>query len=94
MRTRIIDKIREAIRNGNYDLTHHALEEMAEDDLIIFDIENAILTGNIIKLQRNDPLGTKYIIEGVGIDKSIIIRTVGRFKETGTYLIITVYKVY
>ena len=40
---RIIDKIRDAIRTGNYDMTHHSVEEMAEDDLAITDIENVIL---------------------------------------------------
>ena len=36
MPRRIIDKIRNAIRTGNYDMTHHAVEEMAEDKLGIF----------------------------------------------------------
>jgi hypothetical protein len=48
MEKRIIDKIRAAIRSNNYDMTFHAHEEMAEDNLTIFDIENVILTGRII----------------------------------------------
>ena len=43
MPRRIIDKIRNAIRTGNYDMTYHAVEEMAEDGLRIFDVESAIL---------------------------------------------------
>ena len=46
MPRRIIDKIRNAIRTGNYDMTHHAVEEIAEDKLGIFDVESAILKGN------------------------------------------------
>ncbi len=46
---RTIDKIRNAIRTGNFDVTHHAIDEMAEDELGIFDVENAVLSGNIIK---------------------------------------------
>ena len=43
MKSRVIDKIRNIIRIGNYDLTFHASEEMAEDELGILDIEHAIL---------------------------------------------------
>ena len=43
MPQRIVDKIRNAIRSGNYDMTFHAVEEMAEDKLRIFDIETSIL---------------------------------------------------
>ena len=42
MAQRIIDKIRNAVKSGNYDMTHHATEEMAEDELGIYDIECAI----------------------------------------------------
>lgn len=67
MAKRIIDKIREAVRTGNYDMTHHANEEMAEDNLAIYDIEQAILNGKIIKREKDDPRGTKYTIFGKGI---------------------------
>ncbi|MDP2268348.1 MAG: hypothetical protein Q8K46_04180, partial [Deltaproteobacteria bacterium] len=32
-RERILEKIRDAVRTGNYDMTFHAIEEMAEDEL-------------------------------------------------------------
>jgi len=93
MPRRIIDKIRDSIRNNNYDLTYHAIEEMADDNLETLDIENAILNGKIIKIEKNDPIGNKYIIQGVGNDEFIPIGIVGRFKETGVFLIITVYEI-
>ena len=93
MPQRVIDKIRNAIKNGNYDMTHHAVEEMAEDNLGIFDVEAAILNGQIMKVEKDDPRGTKYIIEGKGINESIPVGIVGRFKETGSFLIITVYEI-
>ncbi|MBN1901078.1 DUF4258 domain-containing protein [Candidatus Sumerlaeota bacterium] len=89
----VIDRIRNAIRTGNYDLTHHAIEEMAEDNLGIYDIESAFLNGKIIRIEKEDPRGTKYVIEGIGVDQSTAIGVVGRFKETGIYLIITVYEI-
>lgn len=93
MPRRIIEKIRDAIRTEHYDMTFHAVEEMAEDELGILDVESAILTGNITKRQKDDPRGVKYVIEGVGRDQSTSIGVVGRFKETGIFLIITVYAI-
>jgi hypothetical protein len=90
---RIIEKMRDAIKTGNYDTTYHAVEEMAEDGLGILDVESAILNGKIAKRQRDDPRGIKYVIEGVGRDGATPIGIVCRFKETGTFLIITVYAI-
>jgi hypothetical protein len=94
MPRRFIDKIRNSIRIGDYDMTYHAVEEMAEDELDIFDIENAILSGEIIRIDKNDPRGTKYVLRGMGDNQPSIIGIVGRFKETGTFLILTVYKIF
>jgi YgiT-type zinc finger domain-containing protein len=44
---RLIDRIREKIRLREYDMTVHAMEEMAEDDLDVLDIEEAVLKGRI-----------------------------------------------
>ena len=93
MPRRVIEKIRDAIKTGNYDTTYHAVEEIAEDELGILDVESAVLNGKITKRQRDDPRGTKYVIEGVGRDGSTPIGVVGRFKETGIFLIITVYAI-
>jgi len=92
MPRRIIDRIRVAIRDGNYDMTYHAVEEMAEDKLGIGDVENAVLSGRIAKRETKDRRGTKYVIEGVGTDGYTSIGVVDRFKETGIFLIITVYE--
>ena len=93
MAQRIIDRIRNEVKSGNYDMTRHATEEMAEDELGIYDIECAILKGKIIKKEKDDPRGVKFVIKGVGVDLSTSIGIVGRFKETGVFLIITVYKI-
>ena len=47
MSQRLLEQIRDAILNGEYDLTRHAIDEMAEDGLGIFDVESAILGGEI-----------------------------------------------
>ena len=79
--------------NGEYDLTRHAVDEMAEDRLSILDIENAILSGEITKTETDDPRGLRYTIAGLAEDQKTEVGVVGRFTETGIYLIITVYEV-
>ena len=95
MPRRGINKIRDALRTGNYDPDKYigTIEEMSEDRLRIFDVESAIFNGKIIKRGKEDPRGIKYIIKGVGSDQSTPVGVVGRFKETGVFLIITVYKI-
>jgi hypothetical protein len=90
---RTLDRIRAAIRNAAYDVTAHAIEEMAEDALAIVDVETAILNGTLVKTQRDDPRGTRYTVHGIGADGITPVGTVGRFTGTGRYLIITVYEI-
>ncbi len=89
---RILDRIRAAIRDAAYDMTAHATEEMAEDNLDLTDVETAILKGKLIKMQKDDPRGRRYTIHGTGADGITPVGIVGRFTETGRYLIITVYE--
>ena len=44
---RLLERIRDAIAHGDYDLTRHAVDEMAEDDLDILAVECAILDDEI-----------------------------------------------
>ena len=90
----LIELIRDAIRNGNYVMTHHAIEEMADDFLSIYDVENAILNGKITEKQKDDPRGARYVIEGVSGIPAAHIGVVGRFKERGVFLVLTVYAIY
>ncbi|HXG22353.1 MAG TPA: DUF4258 domain-containing protein [Methylomirabilota bacterium] len=93
MPERILNRIRQAIRSEAYDLTAHAVEEMAEDHLDLVDVEGAILNGKLVKIERGDPRGTRYTIHGLGSDGITPVGSVGRFTGTGRYLIITVYEV-
>lgn len=63
MARRNIDDIRDKVRIGKYDMTVHAVEEMAEDDLDILDFEQSILYGRVSRIEKDDPRGSKYIIE-------------------------------
>lgn len=93
MSRRLLRKIRDAIISGDYDLTRYAIDEMAEDGLGILDVEHALLYGKITKTEIDDPRGPRYTMIGLAEDRKTEVGVVGRFAETGTYLIITVYEV-
>ncbi len=87
-----IDEIRSHVRLGRYDMTVHAVEELAEDGLDILDFEQSVLYGQLSKLEKDDPRGTKYVVEGPAIDETIVVGSVGRFIND-RYLVITVYAI-
>jgi hypothetical protein len=72
-------------------MSAHASEEIAEDLLDIADVECALMNGRITRIEKDDPRGTKYVIEGIAVDQMTPVGIVGRFTGTGRYLIITVY---
>lgn len=71
----------------------HAAEEMAEDGLDILDVEQAILNGQVTRRQKDDPRGTKYVVEGPATDGKTSVGVVGRFLGSERYLIITIYEI-
>jgi hypothetical protein len=60
-----IGPIRALVRNGLYYLTEHALEEAADDEFDIYDVEYAILHG---KIRKAWPREGKYEVVGPGLD--------------------------
>jgi hypothetical protein len=90
---RLLERIRDAVRAQRYDVTKHAIDEMAEDGLDIVDVETAILNGTIAKTQKGDPRGVRYTIHGIAADGITRVGSPGRFTDTGRYLIITAYEV-
>jgi hypothetical protein len=54
-------------------MTIHAVEEMAEDDLDLLDIEEAILNGQVVSRHKHDPRGTKYPVEGLALDGERVV---------------------
>ena len=88
-----LDRIRDCIRRRHYYMSAHAMEEMAEDLLDIVDIEAAILSGTIDRMEKEDPRGTKYVVIGFADDQRTPVGIVGRFVDESQFLIITVYVV-
>jgi len=87
-----IRQIRDKIRTEEYDLTIHARSEMEEDNLTVSDVETVILNGHIRRRERDLLRRTKYVIEGLSWDGRPV-GVVGRFTETGFFLIITMYEI-
>ncbi|MEL6353675.1 MAG: hypothetical protein AAFR58_18275 [Cyanobacteria bacterium J06627_28] len=61
MSKRDLERIRLKVRLRQYDMSAHEMEEMAEDLLTILDVEVATLNGQIARIERDDPRGTKYV---------------------------------
>ncbi len=92
MYDRQLRRMREKIRLRQYVMTTHADEEMDNDGLTIFDVENAILTGEIIERQKDrETNGAKYLVRGQTFDGMDILIAVTRFGLTENLIIITVY---
>lgn len=87
----IRNRMREKVRNLEYVMTIHAEEEMENDGLSIFDIENGILTGSIVERQKDELTAEwKYLILGKSLDERDII-IVTKLSLTDKLVIITVY---
>lgn len=53
MYERILQRFRDRIRSWDCVVTLHAEEEMDEDGLSVFDLESAVVTGEIVERQRD-----------------------------------------
>ena len=74
-------------------MTQHARKEMNDDELTVFDVEHAILTGEILERQRDqETLEPKYRIRGKSIEGELI-ETVVKISPTGKAVIMTVYRI-
>jgi hypothetical protein len=93
MPRRTLERIRAKISDGSYDMTIHALVEMTKDDLDIFDIEHAILIGRLSRTHWDERGRVCYTVNGFEADEMSAVGIVGRFTESGRFLIITVYRV-
>lgn len=84
--------MRDKVRTRQYVMTLHAEEEMSDDDLTIFDVERAILTGEVIERQKDRVTGEwKYRIRGQTVaDEEIVV--VAKISITGKLVLITVHR--
>lgn len=88
---RILNEMRDKIRERKYVMTIHGEEEMNNDCLSIYDVERGILTGKIVERQK-DKVTTewKYRITGQSVDGSEI-EIIAKLSPTDKLVIITVF---
>jgi len=73
-------------------MTLHAEEEMNDDDLDIFDVENAVWTGRLLQRQRDRETGEwKYVLTGAALNKAKVT-IVMKLSSTGKCVIVTIYR--
>jgi Domain of unknown function (DUF4258) len=86
-----INRLRDLIRSLNYAVSIHAAEELDDDNLTIFDLENIILTGAIVERQRDRQTHeVKYIVRGYTLS-SVPAEAVVKIAPDGTLFVLTVY---
>ena len=87
----ILRRMRQKISSRQYVMTLHAEEEMSEDGLTIYDIEQGFLTGEILERQRDRVTAeSKYCIRGTTVDGGEV-EIIAKLSPTGKVVIITVY---
>jgi len=90
----ILQRMRNKIRTGDYVMTLHADEEIAVDDLSVFDVERCILTGKIVERQKDRQTNeTKYRILGLMVNGDLM-EVIAKSGPTGRLFIITAYSIY
>jgi hypothetical protein len=91
MHDRALHQFRDAIRHRDYIMTTHADEEMWQDGLTIHDVENAILTGEIVERQRDrESAESKYLVRGDSLEGQKVV-VVTKSGHVHRLVIITVY---
>ena len=88
-----IAHLRQLIRTLSYAVSTHAADELEDDNLTILDLENVVLSGQIVERQRDrSTRETKYVVQGSTLDGTAA-EVVAKVGHTGKLFIITVYVV-
>jgi hypothetical protein len=83
--------LRELIRTLSYSVSLHAADELADDELTIFDLETIVLSGTIVERQRDgNTREIKYVVRGTilsGQDAEVVVK----IGPSGHLHVITIY---
>ena len=91
MYDRVLNRMRRLLLERQYIVAAHAYDEMAADDLAIWDVESAILSGKILERQKDRGTSeSKYRIQGRTMDGRHL-EVITKFGATGKMVVITVY---
>jgi len=88
----MLGRFRALVRSGDYLLSIHALEEMADDGLFTEDVEQVILSGRIVERQIDRVTQErKYVFLGRDISGNSV-GLVAKIGVVGKAVVITVYR--
>ena len=91
MYRRVLSKMQELIGAGQYVVSLHAEEEMENDGLTVFDVEEVVLSGDITERQKDRTTGEwKYVVRGRSLDGNMAT-AIGKIGPTGKLVVITVF---
>lgn len=86
-----LQRMRDKVQTRQYVMTIHAEEEMSDDNLSIYDIEQAIITGEILERQKDRVTAeNKYRVRGLILDSNEV-EIIAKLSPIGKLVIITVY---
>jgi hypothetical protein len=68
-----IREIREKIGRGEYEISYHAEKERYAEDILLADLEAAVLSGEILESYPDDPRGRSCLILGYSRNRPIHI---------------------
>jgi len=87
----VLYRMREKIHARQYVMTDHGKKEMNDDGLTIYDVEHAILNGEILERQKDQETAEwKYRIGGETASGEEI-EVITKLSPTGKLVIMTVY---
>jgi len=88
---RVLKKIRDRVRAGEFVVTLHAVEELEDENSSVLDAEHVILTGSITERQKDAGTGEwKYLVRGHSLSSDELV-VVTKLSRTNKLVIITVY---
>ncbi len=88
----LLAALRLCVQEGRAALTNHAYDEMVDDGLYVFDLEQCIYTGTIIERQWDEGLQDwKYVVYGQSSDEEDIA-VIAQITRTHTLVFITTYR--
>lgn len=93
MHEKILSQVKQLVLELRYVVTLHAYDEMAADSLALWDVESALLNGQVLEQQRDRQTGgTKYRVGGRALDERLV-EVIVRIGPAGKLIIITVYAI-
>jgi len=84
-----IEEVREKVERGEYEISFHAEKERYAEDILIADMEAAVLSGEILESYSDDPRGKSCLI--LGYSRTRPIHIVCGYTPLKWVRIITVY---